>query len=241
MNAKVVFLITCLLFPLVVLADPFVNLDFESATLVRTPNAFAVEYEAGPALPGWTLGGDSSTIFDVSQWFNQGRRPVVYMVTPNSGSGGISSLISGNYSISMPNYNSGGIRPVTAITLSQSGTVPIDAQSLNFYASIGLTDGTPAGAFTVYFAGNPLSLVELADQGAYKIYGADMSGFAGTSGELKFELTTGYWGSYATLDQISFSPLAVPEPATIGIFASGLIAFAGAAARRRWCYDGRVK
>lgn len=210
----------------------FVNLDFESGTLVRTENCCAIEYQAGPSVPGWTF-GSQSTIFDASEFFNRGRIPEVYLATPYSVSVNSASVLSGNYSLYLPNYNSDGIRPDSSITLSQVGTVPTDAVSLTFFGLIGLSTEPPVGTFTVSFAGNALSIVELSNEGAYKVYGADISPYSGQTGELKFELTTGYWGSYATLDQIAFSTVAVPEPSALSIIGCTMAALGGFAARRR--------
>jgi hypothetical protein len=210
----------------------FVNLDFESGTVVRTENCCAIEYQAGPSVPGWTF-GSQSTIFDASEFFNRGRIPEVYLATPYSVSVNSASVLSGNYSLYLPNYNSDGIRPDSSITLSQVGTVPTDAVSLTFFGLIGLSTEPPVGTFTVSFAGNALSIVELSNEGAYKVYGADISPYSGQTGELKFELTTGYWGSYATLDQIAFSTVAVPEPSALSIIGCTMAALGGFAARRR--------
>lgn len=214
----------------------FVNLDFESGTLVETENCCAIEYVGSAAVPGWTLGSGESlqtTIFDASMFFDLGRRPGVYLATPYSVSVNSANVLSGDYSVYLPNYNSDGIRPETTITLSQVGTVPTEAMSLTFFGLIGISDVPPVGTFTVSFAGNALSLVELSNEGAYKVYGADISTYSGQTGELKFELTTGYWGSYATLDQIAFSTVAVPEPSTMGIIGCAVVALGGIAARRR--------
>lgn len=218
------------------LGADFVNLDFESAVLVRTPNDYAIEYEAGSAVPGWILGSSENpqtTVFDATQFLDQGRRAGVYLATPYTVSVNPASVLSGNYSVYIPIYNNGGIPPNSAITLSQVGTVPIDAKALTFFGLIGITPDPPVATFTVSFANNALPLVEISNEGAYKVYGADISPYSGQTGELKFELTPGVWGSYATLDQIAFSTVAVPEPSVLGIIGCTMAALGGFAARRR--------
>ena len=76
--------------------------------------------------------------------------------------------------------------------------VPVNTMSLRFYVA----QGTPE----VYFAGQQLAPTVLGSgPGQASLYGADISAFAGLTGELRFS------GS-GILDAISFSTLPVPEP-----------------------------
>ena len=87
----------------------------------------------------------------------------------------------------------------------------------------------------VSLGGQPLTAFVQHDFGSIKEYGADISGFAGQTAELRFSQISGP-GVYNNIwfDNISFSdqPI-VPEPSTWALFALG-----GAAC---WCATRRRK
>jgi hypothetical protein len=96
--------------------------------------------------------------------------------------------------------------------LAQTGTLPSDAQTIQFLSSAPFAIG-----FTVTFASEliPLSLLGTTSNGR-QIWGGDISAFAGQTGELRFR------GS-GTLDYIQFSP--IPEPSSPCLFGLGAILF----------------
>ncbi len=70
----------------------------------------------------------------------------------------------------------------------------------------------------VSFNGQTLSLTVLGSTPNYNIYGADISAFAGQTGQLLF---TAAPQTIDIIDNIQFSNLAVPEPTTLALTALG--------------------
>jgi len=157
----------------------FVNLNFESASLVP---AGPFEVQFAQAFPGWigTVGGVQQTIA-ISN--------TIYLDTS-----GI-SIINGNYD----NFGFGPAGPLqgnyTAIlqaglhgdtSLSQTGLVPANAQSLQFEA-VQAVDGVSAMIpFVVTLGGQNLSLTVISNALNYTLYGAIISSWAGQTAQLSF-------------------------------------------------------
>ncbi len=101
-------------------------------------------------------------------------------------------------------------------SVSQSGLIPANAQSVRFR--------TPANGsiISVSLGGQPLSLVSLAQTLNYRVYGADISPFAGQVQTLTFAVQAGRSGAQ-NFDSVGFSPLAVPEPGTVSLLSTGLL------------------
>ena len=75
----------------------------------------------------------------------------------------------------------------------------------------------------VSLQGQNLDLVPLQTFPNYTLYAADIASFAGQSATLSFTAPTPRFGSpsFLTLDDISFLPIAVPEPTTEALLALG--------------------
>ena len=175
----------------------FVNLGFESPVLPLVPNIFG-GVPITNALPGWTgyIGANETS----GVFYNNvsiGAPAISF-----HGPGSLLPILQGNYSVLMQPFSG-----TTAIT--QMGVVPSTAKSLRFYTT---------GFFLVSFAGQQIPLSNLGSTSTYTIYGGDISGFADQSGLLQFQ-------GGGTLDNIFFSPLAVPEPGVIGLSAFGALFF----------------
>jgi hypothetical protein len=101
--------------------------------------------------------------------------------------------------------------------IEQPGTIPVGSESLTFLSH---------GTFAVSFGGHPLTL-EVLGYGPNNslLYGADISAYAGTYGEILFQ--TGNFSSVGlnVLDDITFSPQPIPEPGVISMLGLGTLIF----------------
>ena len=193
-------------------ADSFRNLNFEWA-VIGTPVDF--QLPASEALPYWTnnncypgyvaydtvaLGSQAISIHDGLDPYDTG----FVMYRP----------IQGRYSIILQNSYWG-----THAWISQTGDVPGDAHSLLFkseFGGVGLAvslNGTaiPMSVYSVGPVVNP-------GGGPVKTFIGDISAFSGQQNvELRFE-------GGCMLDEIEFSSIVVPEPASLCLLAFGAIA-----------------
>jgi hypothetical protein len=211
--------------------NAFQNLKFESADV--PPTGFepygTYSVSVASALPGWTayLGGQQITQMS----YNSPTLSVatVCLIGPNWPSSYVQygvGIIDGNYSLDLET----GITPLNPTTtyvnasIEQNGTVPSTAKSIQFKEA-------ESGPLSVSFDGNalvpvPLSLGVSADGLPYTLYGADISAWAGQTGELEFSTSSSVDYAYAELDDISFSPTEVGETNPLFLMAVGLLLFA---------------
>jgi len=189
------------------MSHSFHNLDFEESRVPFTaPGAPGNVYPADQALPGWTTYYEETPglrVFHNTQTLG-GAALILYSPAWNS-----RYILQGNYSLGMAVSSA----PVGGIMagIGQTGQVPGNAQSLRFY-SPGFVE------LSVELGGEPLLPVLLEEGLKYNIWGADIKRFAGQSVELRF--TGG-----ALLDNIQFSPLAIPEPTTFALLGAGFSIF----------------
>jgi hypothetical protein len=216
----------------------FQDLDFESASVASSPAGLypPTFVPIASAMPGWAayLGAEQQT--QVLYNYPTLSTASVCLIGPtwNSSGGGVFlpiGIIDGNYSVvvqSGVNPNEVGYVPENA-SISQTGTVPATAQSLEFEA-------TAVGPFSVSFAGNTLSPIALSssvgeDGQPVTLYDANISAWAGDTGPLEFTADYTVNDPFIVLDDITFSPNPVtPEPAVLPLTALGGIVFA---ARKR--------
>jgi len=76
------------------------------------------------------------------------------------------------------------------------------------------------GGMQITFNNQALSFASISTTGSYSIYGADVSAFAGQTGELLFRVPSQQGGIF---DNIQFSTVAVPEPSTFALAALGAL------------------
>jgi hypothetical protein len=186
------------------LSQGFVNLNFEAANLSA--------YGTGPAgvstkdaIPHWTAYIEGQPLTDIVYNTVALDDSAVSIHGTNSSS---VTPIQGKYSILLQGGTQYSYSTNSAI--GQTGQIPVNALSLVFWGYI-----SPSG---VTFDGQTLSLAILGNTPNYNIYGADISAFAGQTGQLLF---TASKLSGALIDNIQFSTTAVPEPSAFALTALG--------------------
>ena len=184
----------------------FINLNFEAANLSV--------YGAGPAIVPATNGIPGWRAYVSGIQFNQVifnsialDEPAVTIQGTNSTS---LTPIQGNFSVFL--QGGSAFANGTNSAIGQTGQIPSNALSLIFWGYISQTG--------VLFGNQTLSLITLGSTANYDIYGADISAFAGQTGQLLF---TASKLSGALIDNIQFSSSAIPEPSTLALSALGAL------------------
>jgi hypothetical protein len=213
----------------------FQNFNFESANLSpETPGPAPNYVPISSALPAWTVYIGTAQQTQVEYNVTTLGNASVDILGPNwTGSLAASEsgygIIDGKYTVVLQSgeYTN---TDVYSASLSQNGTIPGNAQSLQFEADNG------AYALSVSFAGNnlPLNVLSsgLSPSGIpYTVYGVDIAPYSSQTGLLEF---TESFSASVELDDISFSTTAVaPEPSTLALILTGGVAFAASAYRAR--------
>ena len=136
----------------------------------------------------------------------------VCLAGPNGGA------IQGNYSAMLI----GQFVPPTIgnnATIAQTGEIPLNAQTLIFWAS-------PGNSLQAAFDGQMLPLMQLAGGKNYVVEEASISSYAGQTGQLSFIAPPLRYENRNLLDNIQFSTVAIPEPGTCALLLSGGALFA---------------
>jgi hypothetical protein len=213
------FAVAVLFFALPALAQTnFQNLNFEAATdLPVVSQGNAVLVPVANALPEWTVfeGGAQQ-----SQMFYNGvslGAPLVTLVGPNSGPPNAPfPPLAGSYSATLDDGEGGD----GTAAIAQTGTVPMQTESLQFLANGDVSD--IFGYLSVSFNGQNLPIFTLTTGPNSDLYGCDLSGLAGQTGELQFTENPSTRSAGVTyLDNIIFSPDAIPEPGTWALMLCG--------------------
>lgn len=184
----------------------FVNLDFEATTL---PTNGIGPVDSSLAFPGWSVYRGTTIVPQV------GLNAIGGMVNGISLVDNYSSFpLSGRFNALF--YTDSRDPNPESISLAQVGQLPLQTGLLQFRTS---GFGIPAGSLEIRFDDNLLTLNPVSQGPFYTLWTADISAFAGQTGELRF---TGLpvnapWDAH--LDDIMF--VAVPEPSTWALLALG--------------------
>jgi hypothetical protein len=199
----------------------FQNLNFESADLSNPSGPFN-EVPIASALPGWSGSIDGTPVTQI--WANDYSLGAAAIDVFGPGWNSVNpGIIGGSYSVFLQAFY------VTEgnVSLWQNGTVPVNAESLQFSA----WNFGPKGSFSVSFAGNSLSPVVLSSGQTpsgqlYDVYGVNIAPYAGQTGQLEFTALDNNSPEQIELDDIAFSPTAVPEPTPLALTGIGALLFA---------------
>jgi len=193
----------------------FRNLDFEQARLILLGGQGIPYIATANAIPGWTavIGPYQEDALPYNV-FSLGSPAITLHDIRDHNPGGPVPVIQGEYCLLLQaSYPGAEVVPYVC----QTGRLSLEARSLTFKTSNG---GVVADVFfDVFFNDTELPMTRLAVTDDYELWGADLSDFSGDYGELKFR-------GQGALDDIKFSPLEVPEPATWSILLLGGVVMA---------------
>jgi len=197
----------------------FVNLNFEDATVSPTPiNTPGGDVDPASAFPGWTVGNSLNGRLYVLYNLSTIGAPSVDLDGPNFPNYDRRAPLQGSFSAHLEYYDA----PSMGLpTLSQTGLVPADAQSINFLVG-SIVPNERDGVMIVN--GVTIPLVPISGGR----FAADISSFAGQVVQLTFTTATTdpNRNNLFYFDDIQFSASPVPEPASfvlLGIGAAGLL------------------
>lgn len=202
---SVIFAAAIFGFAQLTLAQGFVNMDFEDATL--SPATGTANVSGWTEFNGYADGnypGGMSIIYN-NRTLDE---PDVSLSLAGMNSY-LPAAIQGGYSVFL--WGGDAYDNKNGASIEQTGQIPSTAQSIIYWGD----------QFQVSFAGHPLPLSAIGSGPNYTIWGADVSAYAGQTGELLF---TAPWGGFSGLiDNIEFSSSPIPEPSEPALLALGAL------------------
>lgn len=203
----------------------FTNLDFESA---RIPSGAqpGSSVPMGMAFPGWSMGGQSNGFpivkLDVS--YDSSFSTYNVSIYDSHATDGIVPL-QGNYSAVVV---TGGSQPLS-MELSETGMIPIGTKSVLVEAASSLP-GVPLKIEVAAFPSGSgpfpaIMAVPLQTTPTYTVYGCDVSAFAGLTSSITLDFGSGPGDPLDKIevDDVMFSPNAIPEPGTGSLLITGSV------------------
>src|SRR5438132_4304327 len=160
----------------------FQNLDFEDA-IYKVPDTigqFGTPVSAADGIPGWTAYYGTAQVSQILHNDIALGAVSISIMGPNWTM--FSAPLRGYYSVVLQSPS--GISPISGpAAIAQTGTIPANALSIQFLG-LQILDPNPA-QLGVTFGGHSLSLVPLSSGPGATLYGADISAYAGTTGQLE--------------------------------------------------------
>lgn len=224
-------------------AAPFQNLNFEQGSFQAPPANYTPSAPlAGPnpisaaaGLPFWTAREDSTVCTAI--WGNGGaldETSVALLSSAVAFPPPSPAPLNGIYSVELTAYVNAPPEFFKTSSISQTGDVPANAKSIQFliHSPFSNVQSNPL----VTLNGSVINLIPISTNGNIVTLGGDVSAFAGSNAQLIITAagTPGgsffYQENYFALDDIVFSPNAIPEPSTIALLGLGAI---GLLMRRR--------
>ena len=202
-------------------AQDFLNLNFEAAN----PSGYVPgnNLPTSAAFPSWTAyySGAGGTNLASTVYYDRvsAGGAAIFLEDTNAPAGGGPLPIQGNYSVLLQGANSIYNPPGQqySASIGQTGTIPNTAKTLTFWGNI-------PGGLQITFNGQPLSFIDISNTLNYAIWRADISAYAGQTGQLLFTAPGGLPNtSGGELDNIQFSSLPIPEPSALALAALGAL------------------
>ena len=206
-------------------AQSFQNLKFEQANPFYIGNQDYPVVTISSAVPDWTVYSTVDSYGDYSQ------QTTCFYGTISLGGTGLTLIgpatpsneataIDGHYSVFLQTY-----APNNWVSISQTGLIPSGTQSLIFEAT-----GGEVPFLSVQIGTQTVPFSAIGSGANYTLFAANISAWAGDVEPLTFTAySSGYPDSWE-LDDISFSPTAVPEPRTLALSGLGAMIFGA----RKW-------
>ena len=205
---SIIFAIAVLLLAEAGFAQNFVNLNFESAnvpTILLGQPSPGVSSTNG--IPGWTPYFNGQPVSQIAHNDDSIGGALIIIEGPDWFP---SQILQGLYSVKIfgDSNLSGNSENTNTTAIGQAGQIPANALSLTFLGSFFF-------GVQVMFNGQSLPYSAIGSGANYTIYGADISAFAGQTGELRFFAPINASG---LLDDIQFSTQPIPEPSGLALF-----------------------
>lgn len=202
----------------------FQNLDFESAIIVRIDPYPYGRDDFSNAFPGWTgyIGGAATPYaIDNGVGLDGAQIGIIRSNMPYYG-----LPFDGHFSAAL---SAGGYSPPSDVVLSQTGLVPLTANSLFFKAQYYGSTTNPTNTFMVSLGGQSLGLIPFSITSNYTVFTADIRAWQTQTVELAFTVFAENPHNIDRsffLDSIQFSPTVVPEPNVVVLSLIGIVLLA---------------
>jgi hypothetical protein len=208
-------------------AQPFQNLDFESANVSNLPPNQFEFVPVADGLPGWSAYIGTNELTQVGHnAISLGGANVGVLGPTNA-----FQPLQGSYSAIL---QAGGVvgNPGDPASIAQTGLIPASAKSVQFEGTLQLQErgAVFTNSLFVTIGDQNVTVVPLGND----IYGCDVSAFANSTEDLEFTMSGAFGNALILLDAITFSPEAIPEPSSLSLVLVGVACLVfWQAARRR--------
>lgn len=195
----------------------FQNLDFEQAMVADLLPTQIESVSITNGLPGWAgyLGADQQNmIHHNGQALALAEISILGPTYPL----GVPA-IQGRYSVWLKAGDYITTLNHVRATIAQTGLVPANAQSIR------LKTGPYEADFSIELGGKAIPMSLLSVTSTYYLYGGSIAPFAGQSAELRISALPIRHPVFSqlTLDDLMFSPEAIPEPSGLGLLSAGFL------------------